>query len=126
MFEVQAAEPAGPPGLEHVEQTAHAGGGGLPNPMHQFEIKRIIPLDLFGFDASFTNSALFMVIAGTTITLFTIFAMRNRALVPSRVQSVAELSYEFVARMVRDTVGTDGMKYFPFVFTLFHPGPFRP
>jgi len=120
LFEVQAAEHAGElPGLEHVEQTAHAGGGGLPNPMHQFEIKRIIPLDLFGFDASFTNSALFMVIAGTTITLFTIFAMRNRALVPSRVQSVAELSYEFVARMVRDTVGTDGMKYFPFVFTLF-------
>src|SRR5262245_24430160 len=87
--------------------------------MHQFEIKRIIPLDLFGFDASFTNSALFMVIAGTIITLFTVYAMRNRALVPSRVQSVAELSYEFVARMVRDTVGTDGMKYFPFVFTLF-------
>jgi F-type H+-transporting ATPase subunit a len=87
--------------------------------MHQFEIKRIIPLELFGFDASFTNSALFMVIAGTIITLFTIYAMRKRALVPSRVQSVAELSYEFVARMVRDTAGTDGMKYFPFVFTLF-------
>src|SRR5262249_13007860 len=119
LFEVQAAEPAGAPGQEHVQQTTHAGGGGLPNPMHQFEIKRIIPLDLFGFDASFTNSALFMVIAGTTITLFTIFAMRNRALVPSRVQSVAELSYEFVARMVRDTVGTAGMKYFPFVFRLF-------
>ena len=54
MFEVQAAEHAGgPPGLEHVEQTAHsAGGGGLPNPMHQFEIKRLIPLELFGFDAT--------------------------------------------------------------------------
>src|SRR5262249_38161489 len=87
--------------------------------MHQFEIKRLIPLELFGFDASFTNSALFMVIAGTIITLFTVYAMRNRALVPSRLQSVAELSYEFVANMVRDNAGTDGMKYFPFVFTLF-------
>ena len=45
--------------------------------------------------------------------------MRNRSLVPSRLQSVAEISYEFVASMVRDNVGTDGMKYFPFVFTLF-------
>src|SRR5262249_45043881 len=87
--------------------------------MHQLDIKRLIPLELFGFDASFTNSALFMVIAGTIITLFTVYAMRNRALVPSRVQSVAELSYEFVANMVRDNAGTDGMKYFPFVFTLF-------
>ena len=100
MIEAYAAE-----GAEH----GGAGAGGLPNPMHQFEIKRIIPLELFGFDASFTNSALFMVIAGTIITLFTIYAMRNRALVPSRVQSVAELSYEFVANMVRDNVGTDGM-----------------
>ena len=73
----------------------------------------------FGFDASFTNSALFMVIAATLITLFTLYAMRSRSLVPSRLQSVAELSYEFVANMVRDNVGTDGMKYFPFVFTLF-------
>ena len=60
-----------------------------------------------------------MVIAATLITLFTLYAMRNRALVPTRLQSVAELSYEFVANMVRDNVGTAGMKYFPFVFTLF-------
>ena len=109
---------AEPPGLEHVEHTAQ-GGSHLPNPMHQFEIERIIPLKIFGFDASFTNSALFMVIAATLITLFTLYAMRNRSMVPSRLQSVAEVSYEFVASMVRDNVGTDGMKYFPFVFTLF-------
>src|SRR6476619_3882414 len=109
---------AEPPGLEHVEHTAQ-GGSHLPNPMHQFEIERIIPLKIFGFDASFTNSALFMVIAATLITVFTLYAMRRRALIPSRLQSVAEISYEFVASMVRDNVGTDGMKYFPFVFTLF-------
>ena len=107
-----------------AEEAGHGAGhggsaGGLPNPMHQFEIKRLIPLELFGFDASFTNSALFMVIAAALITLFTVYAMRSRALVPSRLQSVAEISYEFIANMVRDNVGTAGMKYFPFVFTLF-------
>src|SRR4029078_140432 len=103
---------ADPPGLENVEH-ATQGGSNLPNPMHQFEIERIIPLKIFGFDASFTNSALFMVIAATLITLFTLYAMRRRALIPSRLQSVAEISYEFVSNMVRDNVGTDGMKYFP-------------
>jgi F-type H+-transporting ATPase subunit a len=103
-----------------AEEAAHgAHDGGLPNPMHQFEIKRLVPFELFGFDASFTNSALYMVIAATLITLFTVYAMRGRALVPSRLQSVAEISYEFVANMVRQNVGTDGMKYFPFIFTLF-------
>ena len=109
----------------YAAEMAEAGGhgaaaaGGMPNPMHQFEIKRLIPFELFGVDASFTNSALFMVIAGCLITLFTVYAMHSRALVPTRIQSVAELSYSFVANMVRDNVGTDGMKYFPFIFTLF-------
>lgn len=97
----------------------HGGGTGMPDPMHQFEIKRLVPLEIFGFDASFTNSALFMSIAAVLITLFMVFAMRKGALVPGRLQSVAELSYEFVANMVRDNVGTSGMKYFPFIFTLF-------
>jgi F-type H+-transporting ATPase subunit a len=97
----------------------HGGGTGMPDPMHQFEIKRLIPLEIFGFDASFTNSALFMSIAAVLITLFMVLAMRKGALVPGRLQSVAELSYEFVANMVRDNVGTSGMKYFPFIFTLF-------
>ena len=95
------------------------GGGKLFDPMHQFEIKRLIELDLFGLDASFTNSSLFMVIAVVLISLFTIWSMAGRALVPGRMQSMAELSYEFVANMVRENVGTDGQRYFPFVFTLF-------
>ncbi len=104
-------------GAEHGG--GHGGGTGLPDPMHQFEIMRLIPLEIFGFDASFTNSALFMVIAAAVITLAALFAMRNGSLVPGRMQSVAELSYQFVANMVRDNVGTEGMKYFPFIFTLF-------
>ena len=89
------------------------------DPMHQFKVVRLFELNIGGWDLSFTNSALFMVIAATLITLFTLYAMRRRALIPSRLQSVAEISYEFVSNMVRDNVGTDGMKYFPLVFTLF-------
>jgi len=87
--------------------------------MEQFEIKRIIPLELFGWDVSFTNASLFMVIAVVLIPLFYLFAMNRRALVPGRLQSIAELSYEFIANMIRDIVGEGGMKYFPWIFTIF-------
>ena len=91
----------------------------MPDPIHQFEIKRLYPLELFGYDASFTNSALFMVIAVLAIVGFLLFAMRGRALVPTRTQSLAESAYEFVAGMTRDGMGEQGMKYFPFIFTIF-------
>jgi F-type H+-transporting ATPase subunit a len=91
----------------------------MPDPIHQFEIKRLIPIDLFGYDASFTNSALFMVVAASLIVALLIFAMRGRALVPTRLQSVAETAYEFVANMVRESMGEAGMKFFPLIFTLF-------
>ena len=87
--------------------------------MHQFEINRLLKLDLFGLDVSFTNSSLFMVLAVSIALLFLTMAMNNRSLVPSRMQSIAELSYEFVANMIRENVGKEGMKYFPFVFSLF-------
>ncbi len=91
----------------------------MPDPIHQFEIKRLIPLELFGYDASFTNSSLFMVIAAALIVGFLLFAMRGRALVPTRIQSVAETGYEFIANMVRESMGEAGMKFFPLIFTLF-------
>jgi F-type H+-transporting ATPase subunit a len=87
--------------------------------MHQFEIVRLLKLEPFGLDASFTNSSLFMVIAAGVSIAFLTFAMSNRSLVPNRMQSAAELAYEFIANMVRENVGKEGMKYFPFVFTLF-------
>lgn len=87
--------------------------------MYQFEIVRWADLRLFGLDASFTNSSFFMVVAVTLISGFLIFAARGRALVPTRTQSVAELSYEFIAKMVRQNAGPEGMKYFPFVFAIF-------
>ncbi|WP_333794205.1 F0F1 ATP synthase subunit A [Hyphomicrobium sp.] len=87
--------------------------------MHQFEIERIVPLELFGFDVSFTNASLFMVLAVALISGFLIYAMSGRALVPGRMQSVAESLYEFIANLVRESLGEEGMRYFPWIFTIF-------
>ena len=91
----------------------------MPDPIHQFDIHRIIPLNIGGWDVSFTNASLFMVVAVLVTFGFFMLATRSRALVPNRLQSVAEISYEFVANMLRDSIGKEGMKYFPFVFALF-------
>ena len=68
---------------------------------------------------TFTNSALFMAIGVVLVTLFLAMGTRRAALVPSRMQSLAEISYEFIANMVRDNVGQEGRRFFPFFFTLF-------
>jgi F-type H+-transporting ATPase subunit a len=86
--------------------------------MAQFEIKRIFPLELFGIDASFTNASLLMVIAVALIAGFLILAMGPRSLVPGRLQSIAELSYEYIANMVRENLGEEGMKLIPHSFTV--------
>jgi len=91
----------------------------MPDPIHQFDLHRIVPINLFGWDVSFTNSAAYMVLAVLLTTSFFMFATRARSLVPSRLQSVAEITYEFVASMLRESIGKEGMKYFPFVFALF-------
>ena len=89
------------------------------SPLAQFEIKTLIPLKLSDFDVSYTNSALFMSLTLVFVILFLVLGVRRRAIVPGRWQSMAEISYEFVANLLRDTVGNEGRKYFPFVFTLF-------
>ena len=88
-------------------------------PLAQFEIKRLAPIDVGGLDVSFTNSAAFMVAVVALITVFLTASMRGRAMVPGRWQSMAELSYEFIADMVRENVGSEGRRYFPFIFSLF-------
>ncbi len=91
----------------------------MASPIEQFQIKKIVPLKVFGVDASFTNSALFMLIAVALSCWFLMYAMKNRSLVPGRMQSAAESLYEFVAGTVRDNVGPEGMRFFPLVFSLF-------
>jgi F-type H+-transporting ATPase subunit a len=89
------------------------------HPLDQFKIEPIIPIHIGGVDASFTNSALFMVLAIVLASAIVIWGSRGRALVPTRWQSLAEISYEFIAGMIDDNVGHEGRDYFPFVFTLF-------
>jgi F-type H+-transporting ATPase subunit a len=100
-----------------ADKAQHGGGGLALDPMHQFEIQRLIPIKLGGIDASFTNSSLWMAIAVAVISL--VLLLGTRRLVPGRLQSIGELAYEFIANMVRDTMGNEGRKFFPFIFTLF-------
>lgn len=85
------------------------------DPIHQFALTEIVPLG----DFSFTNSSLFMVLTTGLIGAYLILSTQKRALVPNRVQLVSEMLYEFVANMVSDSAGKAGMKFFPFVFSLF-------
>jgi F-type H+-transporting ATPase subunit a len=90
------------------------------DPIHQFEITRYFVFARFGrTELAFTESALFMLIAVALIALLMIGGTRKRALIPGRPQAVAEMSYEFVGSMLRTAAGPDGMKFFPFVFSLF-------
>ncbi len=93
-------------------------GGGL-DPIEQFDISKIVPLHFGGYDISFTNSALFMLLAVGITAWIMIAGSSARALVPGRLQSLAETAYEFIANMVRQGAGESGMKFFPFVFCLF-------
>jgi F-type H+-transporting ATPase subunit a len=92
----------------------------MADPIHQFEINKLFTIaKIGGQEIAFTNSSLFMVIAVGIIGALLIGMTASRSLVPGRLQSLAELSYEFVATTIRSTAGTEGMKFFPFVFSLF-------
>lgn len=87
--------------------------------MHQFEIAPIVPIEVGGFDISFTNASLWMCIVAGATAAFLIAASSKRALIPSRLQSVGEVAYELLTGMVRNVMGEEGMVFFPFIFTLF-------
>tara|TARA_B100001996_G_C18633809_1_gene582850 strand:- start:384 stop:1115 length:732 start_codon:yes stop_codon:yes gene_type:complete len=89
------------------------------SPLAQFEIKRWIPIEIGNLDVSFTNSSTFMVLTVVFTSAFLILGMRSNALVPGRWQSIVELFYVFIANLLKDTVGSEGRPYFPFVFTVF-------
>jgi len=89
------------------------------DPIHQFQLDRLVRINLFGLDASFTNASLFMLIVVLVVCVIMLVGTSSRSLVPGRLQAAAEMSYEFVASTVRGSAGQDGMRFFPFVFTLF-------
>ncbi len=98
--------------------TAHAAEAG-GSPLHQFEIHSLIDISAGSTNLSFTNSSLWMVVITTAIILLFTISMRRGSMVPGRMQLLSEMSYEFVANMVRDNAGDGGKPYFPFIFTLF-------
>jgi F-type H+-transporting ATPase subunit a len=90
------------------------------DPIHQFQIIDLFPVGKIGnTEIAFTNSAAYMVAAVVIITAFLLLGTARRSLVPGRVQSAAELTYEFVANTIQSTAGSEGMRFFPFVFALF-------
>lgn len=90
------------------------------NPLEQFIVKPLVRMpEAYGIDTSITNSALFMLLAVVVTTVLFLLAMRKRATVPGRAQSMAEITYQFVEGIVEENAGHDGKKYFPFIFTLF-------
>ena len=89
------------------------------SPLKQFEISTISNIEVAGYNLSFTNSSFAMLITVLIITLFLTLTVNTRSIIPSRMQLISELMYNFIAQLLSDTVGDNGKKYFPFVFSLF-------
>ena len=89
------------------------------DPTSQFQVSKIVPIEVGGIDFSFTNASLFMVATVAAATGFLYMTTSQRGLIPGRLQSVSEMSYEFIASMLREGAGSHGMKFFPMVFSLF-------
>src|ERR1043165_4140519 len=89
-------------------------------PIHQFQINKIFTVGrIGGQEIAFTNSSLYMLIAVALPAILRIGMTSSRSIVPGRLQSLAEISYEFIATTIRSTAGTEGMRFFPLVFTIF-------
>jgi F-type H+-transporting ATPase subunit a len=91
----------------------------LSNPLEQFSIKKIFPMEVFGIDISFTNASLAMIMTVFAISFFMWLTISNKQLIPSKIQVFMEFLYEMILKMVKDYVGNHGQKYFPFIFTIF-------
>ena len=89
------------------------------DPISQFQLSKLVPIEIGGMDFSFTNSSLFMVATTVVAAGFLMSTTANRGLIPTRLQSISEMAYEFVASMLRDGAGSQGMRFFPLVFSLF-------
>lgn len=89
------------------------------NPLHQFEIHELASFSIAGHEIAFTNQSLWMVIATLSIMAFFALGLRKKQLVPGRMQSAVELSYEFIKELTLSTTGTKGLKFVPLIFTVF-------
>ncbi|WP_034998214.1 F0F1 ATP synthase subunit A [Beijerinckia mobilis] len=89
------------------------------DPIHQFHVDRIVPLHFLGADVSFTNASVFMLVIVAVATLLMLIGSFNHKMVPGRLQSIAEVTYEFIASTLELSSGREGMRFFPFVFSIF-------
>ncbi|WP_347939197.1 F0F1 ATP synthase subunit A [Rickettsia oklahomensis] len=91
----------------------------IHNPLIQFDIKKLIEIKIFGFDVSFTNSSVYMLLASILALTYFYLAFYNRNVIPSRLQVSAEIVYNLVADMLNQNIGVKGHKFIPLVFSLF-------
>ena len=89
------------------------------SPLHQFEIQPMHKMELDGYDISFTNSSLLMVLSLVLVLTFLLLGVRRKSLIPGRWQAMSEMSYNFVAGLIRENIGQEGKVFFPLVFSLF-------
>lgn len=101
-----------------ADEAKSEGGGLVFHPMDQFIVKPLFGGDTVNFYTP-TNVTLWMFLAVLAITALLVMGTRGRAIVPTRIQSIAELAYGFIYKMVEDVAGKDGVKYFPYIMTLF-------
>ena len=91
----------------------------MADPIHQFEIKELIPIEFLDINLSFTNSSFFMILTIISVSFLLLTSIKNKKLIPTRLQSISELFFEFIANMINDNIGEKGQKFFPLIFTLF-------
>jgi F-type H+-transporting ATPase subunit a len=91
----------------------------LEDPLHPFELHNFLPLSIFGFDISVNKAVLMMWVVVGIVTLLLVKAGATRSLVPSKLQSLAELLVDFIRGIIQDTMGESGMRFFPLICTLF-------
>ena len=96
-----------------------ASSGEKHSPLEQFEIIPYLHIKTGHLDLSFTNSSLVMVITVAIITIYLTATVKTRSLIPNRLQLISEISYNFIAQLLQDTVGPEGRRFFPFVFSIF-------
>lgn len=89
------------------------------NPLHQFKVEALTPLNVAGIDVSFTNHSLWLVMATAIVALIFMAGASRRSLVPGRLQAFVEMSYEFIETLTRDTAGKAALKFAPLIMTLF-------
>lgn len=91
----------------------------MDNPLHPFELHNFVQLSLFGIDISLNKAVVMMWVIIALVAGLLITAGSSRQLVPNKLQSMAELLVDFIRGIILDTMGQDGMRFFPFIATLF-------